>query len=73
MHLRSENGLVKANKSSRIPVNLDQTAINAFNGVKNLLQEQVELYQPDFNKPFELTTDASNFAIGAVLSLEDTQ
>lgn len=36
--------------------------------IKQKLCETVELYQPNFNKPFELTTDASNFAIGAVLS-----
>lgn len=68
LHLRGENGLVKANKSSSVMINLDQDAINAFNKVKLLLQEQVELYQPDFTKPFDLTTDASNIAIGAVLS-----
>lgn len=68
LHLKGENGLVKANKSSRILINLDQEAINAFNKIKLLLQEQVELYQPDFEKPFDLTTDASNVAIGAVLS-----
>lgn len=56
------------NHSAKIIINLDQTAINAFEEIKQKLCEQVELYQPNFNKPFELTTDASNFAIGAVLS-----
>lgn len=66
--LRGENGMVKANQSSRIKIELDQAAIDAFHRIKILLQEQVELFQPDFNEPFDLTTDASNFAIGAVLS-----
>lgn len=70
IHLKSENGLVKANMSNKIKINLDEPAINAFMKIKSLLQEKVELYQPDFKKPFDLTTDASNFAIGAVLSQE---
>lgn len=68
LHLRGENGIVKAKQSSKVTITLDKAALNAFEIIKVLLQEQVELYQPDFNKPFELTTDASNFAIGAVLS-----
>lgn len=68
LYLRGENGGVSKNKSSKIQITLDSSAIDAFNKVKVLLQERVELYQPDFNKPFELTTDASNYAIGAVLS-----
>lgn len=68
IHLRSENGVVGANKSSRTEVHLDEEAINAFQKLKNLLQEKVELYQPDYTKSFESTTDASNFALGAVLS-----
>lgn len=68
LHLRSENGLVKKNQSSKVAVNLDKAAVDAFERIKVLLQEKVELYQPDFNKAFELTTDASNYAIGAVLS-----
>lgn len=68
LHLKGENGLVKANRSSRVLIDLDQEAMNAFERVKLLLQEQVELYQPDYTKPFDLTTDASNVAIGAVLS-----
>lgn len=35
---------------------------------KNLLTNDPILQYPDFNKPFVLTTDASNFAIGAILS-----
>lgn len=68
IHLRGDNGIVKANQSAKIPVTLDDAAIEAFEIIKTRLQEEVELYQPDFSKPFELTTDASNFAIGAVLS-----
>lgn len=68
VHLQGENGLVKANKSSKIKIKLDQRAFEAFEKIKELLQEEIELYQPDFNKPFELTTDASDFALGAVLS-----
>lgn len=70
IHLRGENGQIKAKQSSKIRINLDQAAMDAFERIKTLLQERVELYQPDFSKPFELTTDASNFAIGAVLSQE---
>jgi hypothetical protein len=35
---------------------------------KNLLSNEPILQYPDFGKEFNLTTDASNFAIGAVLS-----
>lgn len=68
IHLRGDNGQVKARKSNRVLINLDQAALDAFEKIKNLLQENIELYQPDFNKPFELTTDASNYALGAVFS-----
>lgn len=70
IHLRGENGMVKANQSAKIPITLDDAALEAAEKIKMLLQEKIELYQPDFSKPFDLTTDASNFAIGAVLSQE---
>lgn len=35
---------------------------------KPLLTNDPILIYPDFSKPFEVTTDASNYAIGAVLS-----
>lgn len=68
LHLRDGNGNISARKSPNIEINLDQTAIDAFNKIKEKLKEQVELFQPDYSKPFELTTDASNYALGAVLS-----
>lgn len=40
----------------------------AFEQFKRILTSEPILQFPDFNKPFVLTTDASNYAIGAVLS-----
>jgi hypothetical protein len=42
--------------------------IKTFNKCKIILTSSHVLQYPDFSKPFILTTDASNFAIGAVLS-----
>lgn len=42
--------------------------LNAFGHCKNLLINAPILQYPDFSKPFLLTTDASNYALGAVLS-----
>lgn len=42
--------------------------IECFNTCRNLLISEPVLTYPDFNKEFELTTDASNYAIGAILS-----
>ncbi|KAI5756548.1 hypothetical protein M8J77_025839 [Diaphorina citri] len=39
-----------------------------FEMCKNLLSDEPILQYPDFTKPFNLTTDASNVALGAVLS-----
>jgi hypothetical protein len=40
----------------------------AFEYCKNILSNEPILQYPDFSKPFILTTDASQFAIGAILS-----
>ncbi len=45
--------------------------VKAFNELKDNLIAQVELAQPDYNKKFSLTTDASDVAIGAVLSQDN--
>lgn len=57
-----------AKSSSKVKITLDENGIKAFNQTKQKIQENIELFQPDFSKSFELTTDASNYAIGAVLS-----
>lgn len=40
----------------------------SFNLLKNKLTSAPLLQYPDFNNPFLLTTDASNYAVGAILS-----
>jgi len=49
-------------------VQMDQEYKEAFEVCKTLLCNDPILQFPDFEKPFILTTDASNYAIGAVLS-----
>ena len=56
-------------KSARFEWTSEQE--QAFNTLKNCLCEQPILQFPNFEKPFNVTTDASNFAIGAVLSQGD--
>lgn len=54
-------------KGSKITFN-DPKYIDCFEKCKSLLTNDPILQYPDFSKDFVLTTDASNFAIGAVLS-----
>lgn len=46
----------------------NQDFVKSFQLCKHLLINDPILQHPDFTKPFILTTDASNYAIGAVLS-----
>ena len=55
-------------KSKFIPIELDNEGKKAFRILKDKLEENIILNQPNFEEGFELTTDASNSAIGAVLS-----
>lgn len=48
----------------------DPTYIEAFEKLKTLIISHPILRYPNFEKKFTLTTDASNYAIGAVLSQE---
>lgn len=57
------NCLKKRNK-----IVIDQSYIDAFNKCKELLVNAPLLQYPDPEKPYILTTDASNVALGAVLS-----
>lgn len=49
-------------------ISLNDKEKQCFQKMKSLLSSSDILIYPDFNKPFILTTDASDFAIGAVLS-----
>lgn len=54
-------------KSKKVNVS-DSDYVKSFNTLKTLLTSDPILTSPDFSKPFVLSTDASNFALGAVLS-----
>lgn len=54
-------------KGTRIDVK-DSQYIQSFETLKKNIMSPPVLAYPDFNKEFELTTDASNYAIGAVLA-----
>lgn len=53
-------------KGSKIEHN--EAFLKCFDECRNILTNEPLLQYPDFTKPFNLTTDASNFAIGAILS-----
>lgn len=57
-------------KGVRINVN-DPLYIESFEKLKRIITNPPLLIYPDFNKKFVLTTDASNTALGAVLSQEN--
>lgn len=65
---RGELSQVKANQSKKVAIQLTEEGLKAFETLKELLTSAEVLAFPDFDKPFNLTTDASDYAIGAVLS-----
>lgn len=68
-YLRGENGNVGTQGSRKVKISLDSNALQAFKKIRSVLaSEDVLLQHPDFSKCFELTTDASSSALGAVLS-----
>lgn len=54
-------------KNTKINPN-DPNFIESFEKLKTIISTHPVLKFPEFGKPFQLTTDASNYAIGAVLS-----
>jgi len=56
--------------SRKTSIQLDDSAVRAFNELKDNFIAQIELVQPDYNKKFTSTTDTSDLGIGAVLSRE---
>lgn len=51
-----------------VKFNWDENCQNAFLILKDKITSSPILQYPDFTKPFIITTDASNYAIGAILS-----
>lgn len=68
---RGENAQIKASQSKKVNINLTDVELKAFQHLKSLLSSADLLIFPDFDQPFILTTDASNYSIGAVLSQGD--
>ncbi|KAH8385265.1 hypothetical protein KR009_003447, partial [Drosophila setifemur] len=67
--LKGENGSVSKHMSRKIPIKFDDQQRDAFDRLRNIFaSEDVNLRYPDLKKPFDLTTDASAYGIGAVLS-----
>jgi transposase InsO family protein len=52
----------------KVPYTWCSACESAFSTLKRLLANDVTLAFPDFSKPFRVTTDASNIAMGGVLS-----
>ena len=69
--LKGDNGKISAHQSKKIKIKLQPTQVQAFEKLKQVItSEDVLLMYPVFNKPFDLTTDASASGLGAVLSQE---
>ena len=58
-------------KNNKQYIEWNKEAEETFVKLKRVLSEQITLIFPDFEKPFYLTTDASNTAIGGVLQQKD--
>jgi RNase H-like domain found in reverse transcriptase/Reverse transcriptase (RNA-dependent DNA polymerase)/Integrase zinc binding domain len=66
--LTNIGGFISKNQSSQIKIEPNSEAIESFLKIKKCLMSADVLAFPDMNSPYYLTTDASNVAIGAVLT-----
>lgn len=66
--LQGEDEHVSKHHSKNKLIEPNEECLNAFNKIKNsLVSKEVILAHSNFKNEFELTTDASGYAIGAVL------
>jgi hypothetical protein len=63
----NKNGTVG---KKRGPNKWEKVHQEAFDKIKQVITNYVMLAFPDFNKPFEINTDASDFQLGAVIMQE---
>jgi hypothetical protein len=54
----------------RGPIKWEKVHQDAFDQIKQAITDDVMLSFPDFNKPFELHTDASDYQLGSVIMQE---
>lgn len=64
---RGENTQVKVSQSKKVRIDLCNEELTTLQRLKTLLTIAEFLAFPDFDKPFNLTTDASSYANGAFL------
>jgi len=60
-------------QSDEVPFEWGEAEQAAFEHLKRAVMEDVVLAYPDPNKPFNITADASDYALGAVLSQTDEE
>ena len=62
---RKRNGAVNGKLAQ---LNWNEEALTSFQKLKEETSKTLTIHMPDFNKPFDLTTDASEYGYGAYLS-----
>nr|GEU86320.1 reverse transcriptase domain-containing protein [Tanacetum cinerariifolium] len=72
-HFRVKEGTMTHLLEKETPFMFSKECIDAFNTLKKKLTKALILVVPDWNLPFELMCDASDFAIGVVLGQRKTK
>jgi hypothetical protein len=63
--------ITKAKGTKKVPWHWDEVHQRAFDHVKDTIAKDVVLAYPDFNKVFEIYTDASSKQLGAVITQDN--
>jgi RNase H-like domain found in reverse transcriptase len=71
-HLLAPLTKLSSNKDGTVgkkrgPIKWEKVHEEAFNKIKQAIMDDVMLSFPDFNKPFEIHTDASDIQLGSVI------
>ena len=70
MYAKLQLNKIDGKKGSKKPLVWKPNEIEAFHNLKKALTKELELFHVNPDKPFVLKTDASMYAIGAVLEQE---
>nr|GFB65663.1 reverse transcriptase domain-containing protein [Tanacetum cinerariifolium] len=66
-HFMVKEGIMLGHKISKKGIEVDKAKIEAFKTLKDKLTEALILIVPNWDQPFELMCDTSDFAVGSVL------